>query len=62
MAHARMLQKANILTQEELDSILNGLQSIEEEIEKGEFEWSVALEDIHMNIEARLTEKDWYRG
>ena len=57
MAHARMLQKANILTQEELDSILNGLQSIKEEIEKGEFEWSVALEDIHMNIEARLTEK-----
>ncbi|MCL6268366.1 argininosuccinate lyase [Sansalvadorimonas sp. 2012CJ34-2] len=57
MAHARMLHKADILTEEELGSILNGLQDIKEEIERGEFEWSVALEDIHMNIEARLTEK-----
>ena len=56
-AHARMLNKAGILTNEELESILHGLADIEGEIERGEFEWSVALEDIHMNIEARLTEK-----
>lgn len=56
-AHARMLNKAGILTDEELESILHGLADIEGEIERGEFEWSVALEDIHMNIEARLTEK-----
>ncbi|MTI15294.1 argininosuccinate lyase [Sansalvadorimonas verongulae] len=56
-AHAKMLNKASILTDEELESILHGLADIEGEIERGEFEWSVALEDIHMNIEARLTEK-----
>ncbi len=56
-AHARMLRQADILTEQELDSILTGLQEIKEEIEQGEFDWSVALEDIHMNIEARLTEK-----
>ena len=56
-AHARMLNKAGILSDEELESILNGLTHIEGEIERGEFEWSVALEDIHMNIEARLTDK-----
>ncbi|CAM3476273.1 argininosuccinate lyase [Parendozoicomonas haliclonae] len=56
-AHAKMLNKAGILTTEELDSILNGLAEIEQEIERGEFEWSIALEDIHMNIEARLTDK-----
>ncbi len=56
-AHARMLNKAGILSSEELTSILEGLVEIEEEIVRGEFKWSIALEDIHMNIEARLTDK-----
>ncbi len=55
-AHAQMLEKIGVLTREERDAILDGLNRIEAEIEAGEFEWSVELEDVHMNIEARLTE------
>ncbi len=54
-AHARMLARAGILTEAECDQILKGLDSIQADIEAGRFEWSVALEDVHMNIEARLT-------
>ncbi len=54
-AHARMLARAGILTEAECASILAGLEEIRAEIERGEFDWSVALEDVHMNIEARLT-------
>ncbi|MFN2338540.1 MAG: lyase family protein, partial [Gammaproteobacteria bacterium] len=54
-AHARMLTRAGILTAAECDQILQGLDSIQADIEAGRFEWSVALEDVHMNIEARLT-------
>ncbi len=57
MAHGRMLEKVGVLTREELDAILQGLQEVLEEIERGEFEWSIALEDVHMNIEAALTQK-----
>ncbi|MEH6649663.1 MAG: argininosuccinate lyase [Motiliproteus sp.] len=57
VAHAKMLAKVGVLTAEERDQILDGLQQVMEEIESGEFEWSVALEDVHMNIEAALTEK-----
>jgi len=57
IAHARMLAHVGILTDAERDSILRGLQDIQAEIERGEFEWSVSLEDIHMNIEARLIER-----
>ncbi len=57
MAHARMLAHIGVLSDSDRDAIVGGLQSIEKEIETGEFEWSVALEDVHMNIEARLTEK-----
>ncbi|MEH6627454.1 MAG: argininosuccinate lyase [Motiliproteus sp.] len=57
VAHARMLAKVGVLTNAERDDIIQGLQQIQEEIERGEFEWSVALEDVHMNIEAALTEK-----
>ncbi|HEB63693.1 MAG TPA: argininosuccinate lyase, partial [Gammaproteobacteria bacterium] len=57
MAHARMLAHIGVLSDSDCDAIVSGLQSIEKEIETGEFEWSVALEDVHMNIEARLTEK-----
>ncbi|HEB82527.1 MAG TPA: argininosuccinate lyase [Gammaproteobacteria bacterium] len=55
-AHAKMLQKIGILSEEDLSAILGGLAQIEEEIAEGRFEWSVAREDVHMNIEARLTE------
>ncbi|MEE9492772.1 MAG: argininosuccinate lyase [Gammaproteobacteria bacterium] len=54
-AHARMLAKTGILNQEDCDTILSGLDQVEAEIEAGDFDWSVALEDVHMNIEARLT-------
>lgn len=57
MAHARMLAKIKILTKEEVAKIENGLKEIKAEIEAGKFEWSDALEDIHMAIETRLTEK-----
>ncbi|QJX02757.1 argininosuccinate lyase [Alcanivorax sp. IO_7] len=57
MAHATMLAEAGVLTAEERDAIHQGLEEIRAEIEAGEFQWSVALEDVHMNIEARLTDK-----
>ena len=55
IAHATMLAKVGVLTSEERDSVIAGLQSIEQEIENGQFVWSTELEDVHMNIEARLT-------
>jgi argininosuccinate lyase len=54
-AHARMLREVGVLSAEDFASIDNGLEQILAEIERGEFEWSVKLEDVHMNIEARLT-------
>ncbi|MCO4758491.1 MAG: argininosuccinate lyase, partial [Oceanospirillaceae bacterium] len=57
IAHAKMLTKAGVLTEVERDDIIRGLGEIRIEIERGEFEWSVALEDVHMNIEAALTKK-----
>ncbi|HIP95496.1 MAG TPA: argininosuccinate lyase, partial [Leucothrix sp.] len=56
-AHAQMLNKVGILTNEEMLSIHDGLDEIQADIEAGNLEWSVQLEDIHMNIEARLTDK-----
>ncbi|MGC3873853.1 argininosuccinate lyase [Halomonas sp. GXIMD04776] len=56
-AHATMLERVGVLTVDERDAILDGLAQVEGEIEAGQFPWSVALEDVHMNIEARLTEK-----
>ncbi|MDH3632682.1 MAG: argininosuccinate lyase [Gammaproteobacteria bacterium] len=55
-AHAMMLKHIGVLSSDELTAIKYGLQQIREEIEAGKFAWSVALEDVHMNIEARLTE------
>ncbi|HEY0961061.1 MAG TPA: argininosuccinate lyase [Pseudomonadales bacterium] len=55
IAHATMLEKAGILTREELTQIVDGLNTIKAEIEAGTFEWSIKLEDVHMNIESRLT-------
>ncbi len=57
IAHAKMLAKVGVLTDQERDDIIRGLGEIRIEIERGEFEWSVALEDVHMNIEAALTKK-----
>ena len=55
-AHAMMLKHIGVLNSDELTAIKYGLQQIREEIDAGKFAWSVALEDVHMNIEARLTE------
>lgn len=55
LAHARMLCKIGILTTTELDDIITGLATITKEIEQGQFNWSIQQEDVHMNIEARLT-------
>ena len=57
IAHARMLARVGVLTLEDCAVVVDGLEAIRAEIERGEFEWSVALEDVHMNIEARLTER-----
>lgn len=53
-AHAAMLVKQNIIPAEDGDKIQKGLDQILQEIENGKFEFSTALEDIHMNIESRL--------
>lgn len=57
IAHAKMLNKVGILSSQEVDQIIEGLEAIREEIAKGEFKWSIALEDVHMNIEAALTQR-----
>ena len=54
-AHAMMLERIGVLNADELAAIQNGLQQIREEVAEDRFDWSVALEDVHMNIEARLT-------
>ncbi|MCW8918334.1 MAG: lyase family protein, partial [Gammaproteobacteria bacterium] len=56
IAHARMLTKVGVLTEAERDTIIRGLTNIEAEIQAGDFDWSIALEDVHMNIEKRLTD------
>jgi argininosuccinate lyase len=56
IAHATMLTRQGILTEEEFASIKAGLEKILASIEAGSFEWSVSLEDVHMNVEAALTE------
>lgn len=55
-AHAHMLTEVGVLSQDELTAINGGLDQIEREIAGGEFRWQVEREDVHMNIEARLTE------
>ena len=57
IAHATMLAEVGVLTADEKDQIIQGLEGVRSDIEKGEFEWSVSLEDVHMNIEAKLTER-----
>ena len=56
IAHATMLAHCGILTESECDDIIRGLTQISAEIAGGEFVWSIKQEDVHMNIEARLTD------
>ena len=56
IAHARMLSTIGVLGADEFGAIEAGLKAIEARIAAGEFPWDAALEDVHMNIEARLTE------
>jgi argininosuccinate lyase len=55
--HATMLHKIGLLTKNELQEILQGLESIGAEIQAGTFSWKPELEDVHMNIEAALTQR-----
>jgi argininosuccinate lyase len=57
IAHATMLAAVGVLTEQERDTIIEGLKGVKGDIEAGRFEWSVSLEDVHMNIEAKLTER-----
>jgi argininosuccinate lyase len=54
-AHARMLAKIGVLTVDECSAIVDGLAAIAADIAAGRFDWQVALEDVHMNIESALT-------
>ena len=56
IAHATMLAKQAIISNEEAELIVTGLVAIREEITAGTFPWKEDLEDIHMNVEARLHE------
>ena len=56
LAHAEMLQAQGIISAQDLTDIQRGLNQITTDIESGQFEWKLALEDVHLNIEARLTQ------
>ncbi|MBT8470134.1 MAG: argininosuccinate lyase [Deltaproteobacteria bacterium] len=55
IAHVRMLADQNILSKQDADKIVAGLKKIRTSIERGEFDWDESKEDVHMNIEAALT-------
>jgi argininosuccinate lyase len=55
LAHAQMLAECGVISQDDLGSIQRGMATIQAEIAAGTFEWSIDLEDVHLNIEARLT-------
>jgi len=57
VAHATMLEKAGVLSANERDQIIDGLGQVQAEIEAGTIEWSIPLEDVHMNVESALTNK-----
>ena len=57
IAHCRMLAKCAIISAPEADQLVNGLEAVKAELDQGAFEFKPELEDIHMHIEARLTEK-----
>ncbi|MGM0676025.1 argininosuccinate lyase [Ectothiorhodospira marina] len=56
-AHARMLARVGVISDAECEQIQQGLGEILAQIEAGDFHWSVSLEDVHMNVEARLIER-----
>ncbi|MEB2311664.1 MAG: argininosuccinate lyase [Sorangiineae bacterium] len=56
VAHARGLARAGVISSEDAARIVEGLEAVEEEIERGAFRWDPVKEDVHMNIEARLVE------
>lgn len=56
LAHAEMLHHVGLISLEDLDAIQNGMTQIQEEIQSGHFVWSLEFEDVHLNIEKRLTE------
>lgn len=56
IAHARMMNKCGVLHDEDLADIKRGMKQIIEEIQSGKFEWKLELEDVHLNVEARLTQ------
>jgi argininosuccinate lyase len=56
LAHAAMLEHAAIISRQDLADIERGLTQIRGEIERGEFDWKLELEDVHLNIEKRLTD------
>ncbi len=55
LAHARMLASAGVLSRADLRSIERGLAAVKDEIEQGKLKWSLDAEDVHLNIERRLT-------
>jgi argininosuccinate lyase len=55
VAHATMLGKVGLLTADETATLVRGLEQVREEVETGRFEWRADLEDVHMNVEHRLT-------
>ncbi len=57
IAHATMLARQGVLSEGDAAQIVAGLEGIRDAIEAGGFDWSVGLEDVHMNVEARLTEQ-----
>ncbi|ROZ83093.1 argininosuccinate lyase [Pseudomonas neustonica] len=57
IAHATMLAQVGVLSDAERDTIIEGLRAIQTDIENGQFDWRVELEDVHMNIEAQLTDR-----
>ena len=56
LAHAAMLESVGLLSAADLDAIQSGMETIRAEIGSGAFQWSIDLEDVHLNIEKRLTE------
>ncbi|MGA0909067.1 MAG: argininosuccinate lyase, partial [Burkholderiaceae bacterium] len=56
LAHAGMLASVGLLSAKDLADIQKGMDQIRQEIESGQFQWSIALEDVHLNIEKRLTD------
>src|ERR671914_2943756 len=56
IAHARMLARQEIISPEDAQRIVQGLKTIQQEMESGSFPWDASLEDLHMNIERRLAQ------